>query len=553
MKFQNLYKLIEEASNKAGKSEMKGRRYHAARNSEGPAGKVITGKDSKGEATFEPTMPSSPVGKVDNMEVRQPLNRWEYDPDNIPKGQKSKSGFSAESKIWKSMLTSFGILMNEKLFIKQFDKIADNFKKSLDGYKNMKGYDDEGNVIKYDEENKLESLTRNDAKYDSKLTGIRAEIEKYNRLIALAHSTEEEQLELLKDLKRAQGELSAIRKFYKKSDVSFKEENSQLLNNISRLKKDVSVATGGAPQLKIYIKRIEELTSEYEEYEEKSEKVKEELSTLRQRIQNINENNRKANDRAVSGFIDLVQFTASSLISDIVAQHSTDLDTVDDSSINWGLPALTWEDKIARLKALASDDEEINPILGYLERFKRQYEDNIGGYDSREHDKNVNITQIRQRNNLPFAVLLRIFASMSLRAGTVSLEKGQDSETHTKSYSEIETFVNNMTKVPPFQAMQEWGNPENKNVLKSCIQDLAIPENSKNNLIAMLYKPFVSKGKLNSFYLLKSSIDSEIRSFKPKNLRESFDDFVYNVINSNRIDEDDMKLELMEALSNMKK
>jgi hypothetical protein len=63
------------------------------------------------------------------------------------------------------------------------------------------------------------------------------------------------------------------------------------------------------------------------------------------------------------------------------------------------------------LNALASDDENVNPILGYLDRFQRDY-DNREFDAGKALDQNVNISIMRDFNKLPFMVLSRIYSSI---------------------------------------------------------------------------------------------------------------------------------------------
>ena len=127
-------------------------------------------------------------------------------------------------------------------------------------------------------------------------------------------------------------------------------------------------------------------------------------------------------------------------------------------NINWNGTPTSFQDKINRLNALSSTDLETNPILGYLEKFKRSYEDKDFNA-SRELDKNVNITKIRDRNRLPFMVLLRIYSG--LKISKIPLEVGADDESHKIAMDQLDTFFKSFDLRNNFIS-DEWANKEPK-------------------------------------------------------------------------------------------
>jgi hypothetical protein len=519
MKFEKLVQILTEA-----KDEKPGQRYHSVKNREGPAGFV-----------------SGPIGKSDNFELRQNLDRWEYDPSQ----NKGKSGFAAESKVWRSMLTSFRLLFNDPFFDKQVQKITKRFNDSRDSYKNIRGIGEDDGIEKYDEENQLEKLERNQSKYRSDLTGMRDDLDKKNKIINRTKLPPSEKNKMETEIAMMEAKVSKLNEQMKREKTSkrqsaFKQKIDELVSLLDkkRTRYDQSIMKPvDIEKLKANIFDIEEKMAKWED---KLEKTTEELNSLYDRINEINQTNETANETAKSGFLDLIKFTASGLIKEYQNKIGrVQLKSLD--QLDWDQIPSNLDDAIERLKALESDDQNVNPILGYLARFERDYESKDFSA-SRELDKNVNITSMRDFNKLPFMILSRIYSSLRSSDKTpIPLDKLNTTQTDL-SQNELSTLLTKLSTNTQ-DNKTEWDNTNTKKYIKELIDQLPISTFSKEQMKKRVDRPWMlDRGKTPPAFL-KMNIDDET---KIKN--ESFDDFYNNLLIEMSYDDDDYKCDLMEIL-----
>jgi len=525
MKFEKLVEVITEAGFRpSAPKNMGGNRLSRAKESEGPAGYV-----------------SGPVGKSDNFEVRTPLNRWEYDPTQ----NTGKSGFSAESKLWKSMLTSFRLLFNDPYFDKQAQKIIKRFNDSRDSYKNIKGIDEDGKVEKYDEENQLEKLERNQSKYRSDLTGMRDDLDKKNKIINRTKLPPSEKNKMETDIAMMEAKVAKLNEQMKRESVEkrkqlFRQKIDELVVLLDKKRMRFDQATMKPADIEKLKANVFDIEEKMGKWEEKLEKTTEELEELYDRINQINQNNEDANETAISGLLDLVKYTASSLIKEYQSKSGNQqLKSLD--QLNWEDSPSNLSDAIERLKALESTDQNINPMLGYIERFKRDYEGKEFAA-GRELDKNVNITSIRDFNKLPFMIISRIYSS--LRA----------SDKHPIALNKLNTTQNDIGKSDLVSMLDklsqnsvenkaEWENANTKTYIKGLIDQLGITPFTKEQMKKRVDRPWMlDRGKTPPAFL-KMNIEDET-----KVKTESFDDYYTKILVESIYDEDDYKTDIIEIL-----
>ncbi len=532
MKFEKLVRLVSESGFRPNSNKSQGgSRFHRAQTSTGPA-----------------QFSSSSVGKNDNPETQIPMSRWEYDP-SLTNG---KSGAAVESKLWKSMMGSIGLLLNDDFFNKQVKKISKVFNDGLDSYKNIKGFDEDGSPVKYDEENQLEKLERNQTKYRSDLEGFRQQLKDLNIVINRTKLSPSEKNAMFTKIGELEGRVNSLRKLIKtdpKRKSQFDTEIGELIQRIDKLTDKHSQATMKPAELEKIKSTYFDLQTKFEDRTKKLEKTTEELESLYDRINTINTQNENANEKAVNGFVDLVKYTAKSLADEnrakLGSKNVTSLDQINWDDIN----PQKLQDTIARLDALASDDANVNPILGYLERFKRQYED-VDFDAGKALDKNVNISKMRDRNRLPFMVLLRIYNSLNLKKA-FPIDSGIESDEHLDSYEELKNYINSK-KSTSGDSVTSWNDPSEKIKLTAMINGLALPTQSKSNILTMLSRPWsVSRSGFNNYSQLLSSIDADLKRFKPKN--ESFDKFISRILLEKHYDIDDFMIDTIEILNSVKR
>lgn len=533
MKFEKLVRLVSESGFRPNSNKSQGgSRFHRAQTASGPA-----------------QFSSSSVGKNDNPETQTPMSRWEFDPTLMS----GKSGAATESKLWKSMMGSVGLLLNDDFFDKQVKKISKVFNDGLDSYKNIKGFDEDGAPVKYDEENQLEKLERNQTKYRGDLESFRQKIKDLNVQINRTQLSPSEKHDMhtnigaLEGRRKSREELMSKHPKYK---AKYEPEIKELDAKLDRLRERYSDATMSDAALKHIKSEHFDLTSKFEDRTKKLEKTTEELEALYDRINTINTKNEAANEKAVNGFVDLVKYTAKSLADENRSKLTTPVNVNSLSQINWDdVNPQKLQDTIARLDALASDDANVNPILGYLERFERQYED-VDFDAGKALDKNVNISKMRDRNRLPFMVLLRIYNSLNMKKA-FPIDSGVESVEHLDSYGELADYIGSM-KANTAAAVSAWNDPQEKAKLTAMINGLALPTQSKTNILSMLNRPWsVSRSGFNNYSQLLSSIDADLKRFKPRN--ESFDVFASRILNESWFDRDDFMIDTMEILDSVKR
>lgn len=520
MKFEKLVQIVSEA-----KGEQPGARYFATKNREGPAGVV-----------------SGPIGKSDNFELQKNLDRWEYDPTQ----NKGKSGMSSETKIWKSMLTSFRLLFNNQFFDKKVQIIAKEFNSSRDSYKNIRGVGDNGEVEKYDEENQLEKLERNQTKYRSDLTGMRDDLDKKNKIINRTKLPPSEKNKMETDIAMLEAKVAKLNEQMKrektdKRRASFMQQIDELVTILDKKRTRYDQAMLKAVDVEKLKANIFDIEEKMSKWEDKLVKTTEELDNLHDRINQINDTNETANETAKNEFLDLIKSTAGGLVKEYRSKADTTIVKSLDQ-LNWDELPPNLDDAVSRLQALESDDDNINPILGYLSRFERDY-DGKDFVTGKELDKNVNITSLRNFNKLPLMVLLRIYSSLRASDKTpIPLDKLNTTQTDAM---QGELFAL-LTKLSPntIECKTEWNNPNTKTYIKGLIDQLSMTQFSKEQMKKRVDRPWmVDRGKTPPA-LLKLNIEDEL-----KVKRESFDDYFNDLIIEMAFDEDDYQTDLIEVLT----
>jgi hypothetical protein len=275
-------------------------------------------------------------------------------------------------------------------------------------------------------------------------------------------------------------------------------------------------------------------------WEDKLEKTTEELDDLYDRINQINETNENASETAITALVDLIKYTASTLVKEYQSKSGEQqIKSLD--QLNWDQLPNNLSEAIDKLRALESDDENVNPILGYIERFKRDYE----GKEfqaSRELDKNVNITSVRDFNKLPAMALSRIYSSLrGSEKQPIALDK-LNTLHNDQSKGSLVDILTKMSQNTT-ENKEEWSNPNTKKYIKDLIDQLGITPFTKEQMKKRVDRPWMlDRGKTPPAFL-KMNIDDETRI-----KGESFDQYFEQIIAETFYDEDDYKTDLIEIL-----
>ena len=519
MNFNQLVALYE------AKNEKPGQRYKSAMEREGPAGIV-----------------SGPIGKSDNFELRTPISKWDYDPSKDTAG-KGGSGFSAESKIWRSMLNSFGLLFNDKDFDKRIQKIAKTFNDSRDSYK-LSRMGEEG-MEKYDEEAQLEKLERNRASYQSKITGLEQDIKTASK--ALNHTkispSEKNAIEL--KIKQLEASIPIVNKHLKETENAatkqkYTDQREDIIARLTRLREKYDNATMNKSSIESLKSSLFDLAAKLEQYQEKYDDTLAELDTLHERINGINAANEKANKIALDAFTNYMKYAAEDILIGMQAQAAEEQGTLYPEDVDWEALPDSYQTKASMLKALASTDPQVNPILGYLERFKREYADK--GYDDREMNANVNITKMRDFNRLPFMTLLRIYNSIRSAVKKPIPLESLDVDNHNFYYSAL---VDDLRGV---KTAAEWEGEPFKNRVRDAINGLAITQNNKDLLLNDVNDPWIvnPRTKLTANKKMEARLKSMSAEQGLKKENYTFEDELYSIMEEYAIDIDDHTLDMVE-------
>jgi predicted nucleic acid-binding Zn-ribbon protein len=546
MKFSRLVKIVTEA-----KDEKPGQRYFSAQNRQGPAGMV-----------------SGPIGKVDNFELRKKLNRWEFNPE-VDMDNKSKSGFQEASAIWNAMTNAFGILANDDTFQAEASKIADEFDKNRDAFRQTLGIG-EDDITSYDEEAKSNSLPNTIQKQESRLEGFGDEIRKAQRSINHANMSPGEVYKLKKTIASIRTDIKSDEEQLKK-ETRWKQKN-QLEQSIDNQHKRLAKLEGiydetqyNETTLNFLKARIVDNQKKVSDLTKKVEANKAEWEELIARTTQIEENNQKNNDYALEQFKHLITSSARKLGMKLRNESSNKERLNDLSQVQWdtSLASADTKTKIAMLDSLASSDPNINPVLGYVDRFAKSYygDEGEGGeaihvkeLDSREFNPQLNISKTRDYNNLPFVRLLRIYSAIREGAKNPQIPLvGVDMNQHNKAYAALKTALTEEAKRKPVD--REWDDRIFKSAMVIHIKDLAIPDKEKQDLYDWLNKPWsVNKRGFTMPMQLMSRIDSYCKDVKKAQelQAESFDRYYDKIIQGIRYNEDDFKLDMVEILTRFK-
>jgi len=157
----------------------------------------------------------------------------------------------------------------------------------------------------------------------------------------------------------------------------------------------------------------------------------------------------------------------------------------------------------------------------------------------------LNITKIRDYNNLPFVRLLKIYSAIRKGAkSSVIPLTSVDIPRHNAAYQKLNTTLNNIKDSP-----EEWEDPVVKQSLSILIKDLEISEKEKDDLYAHLNDAYTkNKRGFSTPSQFLSRIDSYCKDIKAIQ-KESFDSYTNRILRSSIFDEDDFKIDMIELLS----
>jgi hypothetical protein len=580
MKFDDLCNLVTESGFRPGAAKNRGL-YSRSRETDPTKGSLRSG------GAFA----------VTNPEKRVALNRWEF------KASEAKdSGKLEGSMVWNTFKNAFGLLLNNGMFKSRL--------KSL-----IKDFNENRQSISDDDEKLLDNLYRAESKKSGELSslqsvldGLKNQVSDYNRY---AKMSADGKRDFAKNVGSARGTVDALLKSIKdspkKSEVTkllkqmenYKFLLSQNTNNPDKLAKikseinntkkklrdkeiaaivrsmedlevekdilsrledqlnNAKMSNSQLSQIQTQIDRLESkigddesgLTQEYNEIVLK-------LDETSKRLGFVGEQNKKLNDLAIEKLkkeiTDYAKMILDKLDTDKIAEKKSLKD------LNWNELGGRSE-QIAALEALTRLDNT-NPIVGYLERFQRAYENNE--FDvGKALNKNINISTVRDFESLPFFTFARIFKYMENENAIHQqkiVEVDEDSPVHKQALQDIANIVSGKEYVKDKSLVagihKMWADKDVKESLRDAVNRLQIPPKYKDNLYADIMREFaVARDGATSFRMFKSRTDAAIKDVKKSVYKESFDVVAARILESFSFDEDDYKLDLMEIFEEKSK
>ena len=562
MKFEKLYNLVLEAGFRpSAPKNMGGSRVNKVVNSD-PSQMVNAG----GGKMVGPIGASS-VGRNDNPETVVPISRWEFNP-NV---DMDRGGVKKQAKAWRTLFNAFSLLSNDKNFQDEVKSISKRFDKNRDSYKNVIGVsDEEGNkkFVNYDEESRINTLPATIDKQLGKRTELESELRKYNMIRNYTKMSPGEVIKLKREIASLQGQVKVLDG--ELSDPTMPRiRKDKLTNQLMKLNQKL----GHSEDKLNWVQNkktitvdsdILELQDKIAALDKKIEKNQEELTTLTDRTTKIQSNNEENNGIAIEEFKKQVNVSAAKIKADLAEQikelqmtEDEGIEDVDDvMEVDWNNVPSNFKTKVEMLDSLESTDPAVNPIFGYIDSFNNWYYETsdegdrirVKDLDSREFNPQLNITKIRDYMSLPFVRLMSIYSSASIPK--MSLKKEKDLRKHENIYSNFKEYIgqfpNSSDPVTNEHNRKSWVDPEIKEMLRSFIAGMAIE--NKNLEYNMINQPWaISRTGSNSFQQLKSTVDSDMKRFYPK--QESFDKLFDKIIKEKVWNDDDFKLDTMEILS----
>jgi len=426
--------------------------------------------------------------------VKDKLTRWEWEPEIT--GDYGDSGGKAMKKIYKTLGIAFRLLMNDPDFDKRMTAMMKGMAQGRESYGRM--------VI--DQDKKGKDITKDEEKVAS---DYGQQIQKWNGLI----ETKRSKIEYLNAKKR-----------------------EDELHNKSR-------------HLAAYEKEIGDLENEISEIEPKIAKYQDILDKVLERTNQIEETNRKLNDDKIEAFKYYLHTTANHLLLDL-GKKMGETTLSDLSQLDWDSLPKENSIKLDMLQALASDNPDVNPILGFLDIYNKRYDEREQTLRSDELNSNVNITKVRDFESLPFFRLYKLYQGIKHDSafGKTPIKINMADSDNANKDSNSQNAQLQLTKtLQNMKTEEEWNNPNTKSWLISQLNMLDISNVDKQALVNFVNSnDWIEIGAKTTATVLLNKLNKSI-----KTLSENFDHNAGKILNSINLDTDSHELIMMEVMSRL--
>lgn len=440
----------------------------------------------------------SSAGFGGTQEKRTPLDRWEWsneitaDPET--KGN-SGEGFRAMKRFYKVLNNAFRLLENDVDFNKRVLSMSNDMDKKRQSYGRITLEDENGKEKTFDEENVMKIFPGNIAKYAGEEETRRAKIS---------------YLETVKKNTEKPKEIEAIDR------------------------------------------ELQEIEAERQEYENKLQNAQNIYNQVLERTNEIEETNKALNDQKMEAFRYYLKSTAEQLLLDNEQKLADENQLQDLSQLNWEDTPKGMQEKMNMLRALASEDATINPILAYLDIYDTRYAEREAELRDQELNANVNITKVRDYNSLPFVQLVNLYNNMKYnekfgfkphKLAPVAMDSDEKSDA---SYVELKKMLDSIN------TENDWTNKviKNRKYVEDLIDMLALTDSQKQNVkgyTKTMWSDATGRTKINTAQLMLQELNKYRKQLSESHIG-SFDSYVSSILESMEFDHDDYEIDMIELL-----
>jgi len=432
------------------------------------------------------------------QEKKTPLDRWEWsnevtaDPET---NGKSGDGFRAMKRIYKVLNNAFRLLENDIDFNKRIVAMSNDMDKKRESYGKITLQDENGKDKIYDEENVMKIFPGNIAKYAG---------EEETRRAKIAY------LETVKKNTERPTEIAAIDK------------------------------------------ELNKIEAERQEYENKLNTAQDIYNQVLERTSEIEETNKMLNDQKMEAFRYYLKSTAEQLLLDNEQKLASENQFQDLSQLNWEDTPKGMQEKMNMLRALASEDPTINPILAYLDIYDTRYSQREAELRDQELNANVNITKVRDYNSLPFVQLVNLYNNMKYnekfgfkphKLAPVAMDSDEKSDSAYLELKKILDSINNE---------ETWTTKiiKNRKYIEDLVDMLALTDSQKQNIkgyTRTMWSNATGRTKINTAQLMLQELNKYRKQLSESHI-SSFDSFVSSILESMEFDHDDYEIDIIELL-----
>ena len=450
------------------------------------------------ETTAPMGFSKSSAGFGGTQEKRTPLDRWEWsneitaDPET--KGQ-SGEGLRAMKRFYKVLNNAFRLLENDTDFSKRLLSMSNDMDKKRQSYGRIAIEDESGKTKSLDEENVMKIFPGNIAKYAG---------EEETRRAKIAY------LETVKKNTEKPKEIEAIDR------------------------------------------ELQEIEAERQEYENKLNTAQNIYNQVLERTNEIEEVNKSLNDQKMEAFRYYLKSTAEQLLLDNEQKLAAENQLQDLSQLNWEETPKGMQEKMNMLRALASEDPTINPILAYLDIYDTRYSEREAELRDQELNANVNITKVRDYNSLPFVQLVNLYNNMKYnekfgfkphKLAPVAMDTDEKSDIAYVELKQVLDSINNE---------ETWTSKviKNRKYIEDLVDMLALTDSQKQNIkgyTKTMWSDATGRTKINTAQLMLQELN-KYRKQLSESYTNSFDSYASSILESMEFDHDDYEIDLMELL-----